>query len=222
MAEIKTTSSSYWTRTHAFLLASACWLSGISVGSLVRYSLRPGATVQGVSPSVSTSLPAQPALPTLNPVWALPPPQLLKEAADGQAAPLLAQLKASPADPTVLVGLGNIYYDAKQYPTAIEYYERALKVQPSNTSVRTDLGTAYWYTGNANTAIEQLNKALSFEPNMPNALFNLGVVEWQGKKEVKAALATWQKLLDTNPNYEGRDKVLQIMAQARQSAAQNP
>jgi cytochrome c-type biogenesis protein CcmH/NrfG len=33
--------------------------------------------------------------------------------------------------------------------------------------------------------------------------------------EVDQAVATWQKLLDTNPNYADKDKVLQLMAQAK-------
>jgi len=33
--------------------------------------------------------------------------------------------------------------------------------------------------------------------------------------DIDRAVATWQKLLDTNPNYEGKDKVLELMAQAK-------
>ncbi len=44
---------------------------------------------------------------------------------------------------------------------------------------------------------------------------NLGIVEWQGKMDIDKAVAPGQKLLDTNPNYEGRDKVLELMAQAK-------
>jgi cytochrome c-type biogenesis protein CcmH/NrfG len=33
--------------------------------------------------------------------------------------------------------------------------------------------------------------------------------------DIDKAVATWQKLLDTNPNYEGKDKVLELMAQTK-------
>jgi len=36
--------------------------------------------------------------------------------------------------------------------------------------------------------------------------------------DIDKALATWQKLLDTNPTYEGKDKVLELMAQAKKHA----
>ena len=36
--------------------------------------------------------------------------------ADAQAEPLLAQLKATPNDADLLYKIGNLYYDAQQYP----------------------------------------------------------------------------------------------------------
>src|ERR1035437_6017456 len=50
---------------------------------------------------------------------------------------------------------------------------------------------------------------------------HLGIVEWQGKLDNDKGLATWQKLLDTNPNYEGKDKVLELMAQAKNTRELN-
>src|SRR5208337_4262957 len=53
-----------------------------------------------------------------------------------------------------------------------------------------------------------------YEPNKANTLFNLGIVKWQSKNDAAGAIAVWQKLLDTNPNYEARDKVRQMIDQA--------
>jgi tetratricopeptide (TPR) repeat protein len=145
----------------------------------------------------------------------VPTPEDLKKAADTQAAPLLDQLKDDPTNAALLAQLGNLYYDAKQYPIAIDYYQRCLDSQPNDTSVRTDLGTAYWYKGDADTAIAQFNKALSIEPTKADTLFNLGIVKWQGKKDAQGANAAWQKLLDTNPDYPNRDNVQQLIAQVQ-------
>jgi tetratricopeptide (TPR) repeat protein len=146
----------------------------------------------------------------------------MQKMADTQAGPLIEKLKADPNNAGLLENIGNIYYDAQQYPTAIDYYQRALKVEPTNTGVRTDMATAYWYTGNADTAIAEFQKSLSYEPNKANTLFNLGIVEWQGKMDIDKAVATWQKLLDTNPNYEAKDKVLELMAQAKKHSGVKP
>ena len=73
----------------------------------------------------------------------------------------------------------------RQYPTAVDYYARALRFRPSDAAVRTDMGTAFWYMGNADTAIAEFNKALAYAPDNPNTLFNLGLVRWKGKKDAR-------------------------------------
>lgn len=214
MTELKTMTSSYWTSTQAFALAAVSLVLGLCGGMLIQRT-----TLKAGSPQIITAPEANSTSGALMPanLAALPTPsaQELKQAADQQAAPLLEKLKSDPMNATLLASAGNAYYDAKQYGTAIEYYERALKSQPADTSVRTDLGTAYWYSGDADTAIAQFQKALTFEPTKADTLFNLGIVELQGKKDAKRAIAAWQKLLDTNPGYANKEKVLQLIAQAQ-------
>ena len=40
--------------------------------------------------------------------------------------------------------------------------------------------------------------------------------------DIDKAVVAWQKLLDTNPNYEGKDKVLELMAQAKKHSGVKP
>jgi predicted Zn-dependent protease len=170
--------------TQAFALAAVSLLLGVCGGWLIRKSFatrvpKPGQVVSAPPQNAARSqvLPQSFGSPA-----ARPPAQELKEAADMQAAPLLEQLKCNPANAAHLAQLGNLYYDAKQCPTAIGYYERSLKSQPNNTSVRTDLGTAYWYNGDADTAVTQFNVVLSSEPNKPDTLVNLGVVNGRARR----------------------------------------
>jgi hypothetical protein len=196
----RATSIEQWTSGQAYTLAVVCLLLGIAGGWLIRGSQSPAAA------TADTASASAPAVGSANAGTQTPNPAQMQKMADTQAGPLLEKLKADPTNAGLLENIGNIYYDAQQFPTAIEYYQRALKVQPSNTGVRTDMATAYWYTGNADTAIAEFQKSLSYEPNKANTLFNLGIVEWQGKMDTDKAVAAWQKLLDTNPNYEGKDK----------------
>ena len=216
MTESNATTTKSWSTSLAFTLAVASLLLGIFGGWLIRKTtVSAPASVQVVATAPAVA-PSPTALPNLGAMVAQPPAQELKQAVDTQAAALLEQLKADPNNVGLLAQAGNLYYDAKQYPAAISYYERSLKSQPSNTSVRTDLATAYWYTGNADMAITQYEKSLSYDPNKPDTLFNLGIVKWQGKKDGPGAVAAWQKLLDTNPSYPNKDNVLQLIAQAKQ------
>jgi len=213
MSEIKNRSNaSNWTNSQAYTLIVICLLVGIAGGWFLRGSASPvsAAAAQGNGVVPPTGMGEQPS------------PEQMKKMADTQAAPLLEQLKSDSDNVELLTKAGNIYYDTQQYPTAIDYYRRVLNLQPANTAVRTDFATAIWYTGDADTAIAEFNKTLSLEPNKPNTLFNLGVVKWQGKMDVNGALAAWQKLLDTNPNYENKQKVLELMAQAKKHSNLKP
>ena len=205
-----------WTSVQAYTLAVICLLLGIAGGWLVR-----GSQARGPEAGVSNTAVAAPG-PGSSATEPQPSAEQMKKMADTQAAPLLEKLKADPNNPELLANLGNIYYDTRQYPTAIDFYQRALKAQPSNASVRTDMATAYWFDGNADAAIAEFNKVLAYQPNSANALFNLGIVKWQGKMDVDGAVAAWQKLLDTNPTYEGKEKVQQLIAQAKKHTDVKP
>ena len=213
---LKTTSTEVWSGAQAATLVVVCLLAGTAGGWLLRSSSTTPAVPQTEVASAPAPLASQPAPPNFGLESSLPSNEQLKQAADSQAAPILEQLKKDPNNARLLASVGNLYYDAKEYPTAIEYYKRSLKTQPTDTSVRTDLGTAYWYTGNADSAIAEFNKALSYDPTKADTLFNLGIVKWQGKKDVPGAVVAWQKLLDANPGYPNKDGVLHLMMQAQQ------
>jgi cytochrome c-type biogenesis protein CcmH/NrfG len=199
-----------WSNAQAFTSALLCLFLGIGGGYLIRRSHVPSAPpmTAATSPTyktaTATTVPSSPAQ--------------VNGTADVQAAVKLEQLKSDPNNVELLTELGNIYYDGKQYPTAIDYYHRALKIQPADTSLRTDMATAYWSMGDADMAITEFNKSLGYEPTKANTLFNLGIVKWQGKHDGRGAIAAWQKLLHSNPNYEEKDKVIQLIAHAKTQA----
>ena len=216
MPDNNTSSNTTWTGVQAYTLAVVCLLLGMAGRWLIRGSQSPAAA----APAMAASAPAPAGMGGA--ANAQPTPEQLKQMADTQAAPLIEKLKSDPNNPELLASIGNFYYDAQQYPTAVDYYGRALKAKPSDAAVRTDMATAYWYMGNADTAIAEFNKSLTYEPNKPNTLFNLGLVKWQGKMDINGAVADWQKLLATNPNYEAKDKVEQMIAEAKKHTGVKP
>ena len=217
MSETTNNSSTMnWTGVQAYTLAVVCLLLGMAGGWLIRGSQSPTAAVAAETASAAAPA-AMGGVPSGQPT-----PEQLKTMADKQAAPLIEKLKADPNNPELLASIGNFYYDAQQFPIAVDYYGRALKAKPSDAAVRTDMATADWYMGNADAAISEFNKALTYEPNKANTLFNLGLVKWQGKMDIKGAVADWEKLLATNPNYEGKEKVQQMIAEAKKHSGVKP
>ena len=218
MSEPEKTSAIQWTRERAALLALACVVAGTAGGWSIR----------GLRSDVAAPFTQNPkARPATANQEIVPPPQApgpaqLKEMVDTQSAPLLEKLKSDPSNPDLLAGVGNLYYDAQQYPIAADYYARALRSKPADAAVRTDMGTAFWFMGNADKAIAEFDKALTYVPNNPNTLFNLGMVRWKGKKDAAGAVAAWEKLLATDPDYQGKSEVERMLAEVKSHSATQP
>jgi cytochrome c-type biogenesis protein CcmH/NrfG len=205
------TAESRPTWTQAYVMATFCLVLGVTLGYLLRGSAAP------ISPNAATSTGTS-AAPNASPFASgtTPPGPQSKSALDAAAAPMLANLKSNPSDFDTLVRLGNLYYDGQSYPEAIQYYGQALKVRPDAVDVRTDMGTAYWYSGNADRALQEFAQSLKTRPGHAQSLFNTGIVRWQGKNDAPGAVAAWEELLQKNPSYPEREKVQQLMAQAKQ------
>ena len=204
-----------WSTTQAYTLAVVCLLLGGAIGYLLR----------GSEPT--TVVPAQAAQTAQTPAVGMGPGQIpgfggvpgsgtSPEMTDKAAQPMLEALKKNPKDAETLAKLGNLYYDSQLYAKAIEYYGQALKVTPSNPDIRTDMATAMFYMGDSDKALAEFEKSLSYKPNHPNTLFNMGIVKWQGKKDVKGAIAAWEQLLKSNPGYPERQKVEELLGKAKE------
>jgi len=199
-----------WTGTQAYVLAAFCLLLGVALGYLFRGSASP-ATAQASAASAAAEQGSG--------VHQQQPDPNAQAALAQAAAPLLDAVNKDPKDYDSLVKLGDLFYDGKQFPNAIEYYQRALAIHPENPDVRTDMGTAYWYNGDADKAVGELQTSLKYRPGHPQTLFNLGWVRWQGKADPKGAVEAWEQLLKANPDYPQRQQVEQYIAKAKEHAA---
>jgi tetratricopeptide (TPR) repeat protein len=230
MANLKQDASSHnkvWTDVQAYLLAAVCLVLGVALGYLFRGSAAPVAGVAQTSAASDGGAPeSQPGLGQAGqaqsnqaqPAQAQMTPAQQKVMVDQAVAPLLATLKTSPDNFNTIAQLANLYYDGRQYPEAVKYYQLAVKIQPTNVDVLTDLGTSLWFLGNADGAIAEFQKALTFRPDHPGTLFNLGVVRWEGKLDPKGAVQAWEELLRLNPNYPQKQEVQEYIDRAKQHA----
>lgn len=201
-----------WTREGTALLGLVCVVAGTAGGWEIR----------GMTQIRSSSAPSSAAIKQEAPAEnTQPASEQLKQMAAVHAAPLLEKLKADPASLDVLTSLGNVYYDAQQYPQAIDYYARVLRVKPDDAAVRTDMGTAFWFMGNADRALAEFQKALASVPDNPNTLFNLGMVKWKGKMDAEGATAAWERLLATDPGYGQKKQVEQMLAEVKTHAGES-
>jgi cytochrome c-type biogenesis protein CcmH/NrfG len=196
-----------WQSWQVYAMAAVCLLVGVVVGYLVRGSA-PVASTQAPSPQPApgTAAPAQQQSPTLDD---------MKHMADKQAEPLLTKLKTDPNNADLLNQVGNIYRMTHQFQTAATYYQKSLDLNPKNVGPRTDLASCLYYQGDVDGAISQLEKSLTYDPKHAGTLLNLGLIRWKGKNDSAGAIASWQKLLKLYPNYEHKDTVEKLIAEAK-------
>ena len=210
MANEPTRAGGAWSSREAYLLGLVCLMAGLLIGYLFRGSSSPLAT--GGQPVFNSPGQVPATGGSMAPVAG---PPATAESLQPLAAPLLAAVRVDPRNVEALVQLGNLYYDHQVYPQAIEYYSRALELKPNDVNVRTDLGTAYWYSSLPQQAVKEYEKSLAINPSHPNTLFNMGIVRAQGLKDPAGAIAAWEKLLKTNPDYPEKQRVLNLIAQTK-------
>jgi cytochrome c-type biogenesis protein CcmH len=200
------------TSRQTYILAVFCLVLGVALGYLFRGSASPAVV------TTEASAPADGSSPHGRPTPAQFTPEQQKAMLDQSVTPLLAILKTSPDDFGTIMKVGNLYYDAQQFPEAVKYYQLAVKSQPKNPDLLTDLGTSLWYTGDADAAIAEFQTALKYRPDHPGTLFNLGVVKWQGKMDPQGAVQAWEELLRRNPNYPQKQQIQEYIERAKQHA----
>jgi len=200
-----------WTSTQAYGLSVICLLVGVAVGYLVRGSAP--SSEAAITPARAGVTEAAPASMAAAPE---PTSEQLRQMADNEAQPLVKQLETDPRNSALLGQIGNLYYDARQYPQAVKYYAESLAIDPQATDVRTDMATAYHLMRQPDRAIQEYDAVLKIDGKHANALFNEGMVKWQDKMDVNGAIRSWRQLLEAHPDFAQRDKVEKLIAQAEQ------
>jgi cytochrome c-type biogenesis protein CcmH/NrfG len=204
------TSSTTWQAGQVYVMAAVCLVVGVLVGYLVRGSASVASTDAQPSTSAGTAAPQMPSLDDM------------KRMADKQVEPLLAKLKSDPSNSDLLNQVGTIYRMTHQFDTAASYYQKALQANPKNVGARTDLASCMYYQGDVDGAIAQLEKSLTYDPKHAGTLFNLGLIRWKGKSDAAGAIAAWDKLLKYYPNYENKDAVKNLIAEAQNHTGKKP
>ena len=113
---------------------------------------------------------------------------------------LEAAAKQNPSDIESRVQLGNLFFDAEQYPQSIAWYEQAIALNAKDPNLSTDLGVAYYYTNQPDRALAQFDRSLQNDPNHIKTLLNVGIVRAFGKQDLPGAAQAWERVAQLAPN----------------------
>ena len=183
-------------------LTAVTGIAGVLFGVIVGYLL-------GVSRTGAGSLPVA-ATQTAN--GAAPAPAVVTEQELQGWRNILA---TDPKNLRANVELGNRLYDAGRYAEAIPFYRQAFTLDPKNINVSTDLATALYYAGKPDEALAQFDRSLSIDPKHGQTLFNLGIVKRDARNDPKGAIAAWERLLTSAPDYPDAAKVKTMIAELK-------
>ncbi len=133
-------------------------------------------------------------------------------------AALTAQLQSDPTSYTVLVNLGNSYFDwaigvqgasqgststvgadAPLWIAAKDAYRRAVEVKADEASVLTDYAIVTFYSGDTVNAIKIAEGVTKTNPDFAPAWFNLGVF-YSALGQNGKAIAAYEKSLEIDPD----------------------
>ena len=107
-------------------------------------------------------------------------------------------LKVQPNNVSALHFIGVIYYQLKEYDSAITYIKKALQFGPDYADAYNNLGSVLQETGRLDEAITCYQKALHLNPNFDRAHYNLGTA-FKEKWHVDDAIAQYQTAIRLNP-----------------------
>jgi len=106
-------------------------------------------------------------------------------------------LYASPHLP--LYNLGQAYYNKRDFPTALKYYQEALERNPQFVLAYRGIGQTYMVMNQFPKAIESFEKGLEIAPRFPPLYLNLAEA-YQASRNRQAAIETYQKVIALFPD----------------------
>lgn len=106
------------------------------------------------------------------------------------------------ADDTAEVNfrIGQIYYEKKEFGSAIEYFEKVVARKPDFAEAREYLGDIYDRRGNADKAVENYIRVVKVNPDNMHAQFQLGL-NYSKQKEYDKMIAAYKKTINIDPNF---------------------
>jgi tetratricopeptide (TPR) repeat protein len=126
-------------------------------------------------------------------------------------------IQRDPANVDLQVQLANTYYDASDWKSAAESYEKTLPKKGSDPNLLTDLGSCYRNLGNFDKALEMYQRAQAVQPTHSQSLLNSVLVYTFDLKDAARAQTAFDRLKKEHPEIPRLDD-LQLKISALRAA----
>jgi len=133
----------------------------------------------------------------------------------GEAEGVLKRiLMVYPYDEAALSQLATMYFRAKKYEMAIEYFEKVVHAVPRNKHVAfNNLGLSYWKMARVNDAEQYYLLSIRSNPSYAKPHYNLGLIRLSGGQRYQAREA-FSRALFLDPTYvKAQERLEQLNAE---------
>jgi tetratricopeptide (TPR) repeat protein len=130
-------------------------------------------------------------------------------------AELTRSLDRDPENPSILIDLGNLYYDREDWDRAVEAYEKARRKAPKNPNLLSDLGAAQRNRGQFELAVAFFEKAREGDPNHWQSLLNWLLLEAYDRRDAVAAQRLYDEVKRRYPEIPQLDKIQEQISSIR-------
>ena len=137
-----------------------------------------------------------------------------------KVAEYMKAISENPKDAKALWNLGNIYFDAQDYKSALTFYEKLTAASPKDANAWIAAGAAAFNQGIDAKAFEDWTKATQVDPKNVEAHYNLGFwyLSQQPSQELKAK-AEWETVVKMAPDSNFAKTVAQHLDQLGKRSA---
>jgi Tfp pilus assembly protein PilF len=123
--------------------------------------------------------------------------QVAQKKTDDAIASLQGALALTPNDPKVLNGLGRLYLEKRDFPSAEKTFKAALQLDQRNLMIWKNLSSTYYLAGNYPATLGTLDVIAKVEPPTAVSWF-IRALCYDKLHQIKPALEAYQKFLDLN------------------------
>ncbi len=107
-------------------------------------------------------------------------------------------LEVQPDNVNALHFLGLIYFEKKDFDSAIKYIGEALNLEPTYHEALLNMGVVLQAKGSFDEALQYFQKSLQFNPDCAETFKNIGTI-LQAKGDYDEAIINYKKALEINP-----------------------
>ena len=117
--------------------------------------------------------------------------------------------------PAGTLAAANQAYDRRDWPRAIELYQRSIAQGIDNADVRTDLGNGYRFSGQPRDALAQYEIAQKQDPRHEISFFNSATLQIEGFQDPARAVALLRDYLSRFPDSPNAANARSILEQVK-------